>query len=190
MNKERLENARDYFDNITATAYQQFKQSEVTFLIVYSMAAGLYHIAEWVHFHDETKVKAKFGARITSAGELWNVVEQTIADAGFIRDLNNAAKHAKLRFVPQKPKKSDPSTAMHYAANTFIYTSGHGQGESSQRPYGGSREVKMDAGGREVQLEPIATGVFKFWELLIDEFYPTSVPSISVDQKTPPSANS
>lgn len=191
MSKERLENARDYFDNITAAAYRQFMKSEVTFLVVYSMAAGLYHLAEWVYLHDEAKVQAKYGAHIKSAGALWaDVVETSIADAGFIRDLNNAAKHAKLRFDPQKPKKGDPSTAMHHAANTFITSTGWGQGAWDEGPWGGGRQVMMDEAGREVALEPVATAVFNFWEVLIDEFYPKPAPMVVVNSNAPPTANS
>lgn len=191
MSKQRLENARDYFENITEAAYKQFMHAEVNFLVVYSMAAGLYHIGEWICFHDQAKVQAKFGNQITSAGELWaNVVEPSITDAGFIRDLNNAAKHAKLRFDPNKPKKGDPSTNMHHAANTMISMSGFGDGGYGQGTYGGTADVKMDEGGREVSLEPIATAVFKFWEALINEFYPLPVPAIQVDPTARPSSNS
>ncbi|MGE0006104.1 MAG: hypothetical protein AB7S92_10950 [Parvibaculaceae bacterium] len=177
----RLENTRDYFDEITKKAYRQFMDGEVTFLVVYSMANGLYHIAEWICLHDLSRVQAKFGAQIDTAPTLWRqVVEKRIVDAGFIRDLNNAAKHAKLRFDPLKPKKGDPSTGMHHAANTFISIAGYGTGGFGRGPYGkGATEVKMDEGSREVSLEPIATQVFQFWETLVDEFYPKPALTIS-----------
>lgn len=188
MRNDRLENTRDYFENITKPAYQAFTSGEVTFLTIYSLAAGLYHIAEWMWLHDEHKIRQKFGSGIKSAGDLWhNVVEPTLPDAGFIRDLNNAAKHAKLRFDPDKPKKGDPSTTMHYAANTHVEVSGWGEGSYGLGPYGGGKIAKMDEGGREVLLEPIATEVFDFWKALVDEFYPG--PTMTV-QAGFPSANS
>lgn len=189
MRTDRLENTRDYFENITEPAYRAFKSGEVTFLTIYSLAAGLYHIHEWTWLHDEPKVRQKFGAGITSAGDLWHkVVEQNVSDAGFIRDLNNAAKHAKLRFDPARaPQRGGPSTTMHHAANTHVEISGWGEGAYGVGPYGGARVAKMDEGGREVLLEPIATAVFRFWEALVDEFYP--VPPITIEAG-PPSANS
>jgi len=115
LSKQRLENARDYFENVVEPAYRDFIVSEVTFLRVFSLAAGLYHMAEWWWFHEEVKIKAKYGAKISSAGKLWNdVVEQQVSNAGFIRDLNNAAKHVRLRFDPQKPKQGDPSAIFGY----------------------------------------------------------------------------
>lgn len=173
MNKDRLENTRDYFENITKAAYRQFVSGEVTFLVVYSLTTGLYHIGEWMCVHDLAKVQGKFGTAILKSTDLWHqVVEQQVPDAGFIRDLNNAAKHAKLNFPT---KKGGPSTAMHHSANTFIQTTGYGEGAYGEGPYGGSPEVKMEEGGREVQLEPIATAVFRFWEALVEEFYPAPV---------------
>ncbi|WLS11919.1 hypothetical protein Q9314_28235 (plasmid) [Shinella sumterensis] len=186
MNKDRLENTRDYFENITKAAYRQFMAGEVTFLAVYSLATGLYHIGEWMCVHDLAKVQAKFGAGIVKSADLWHqVVEKHVPDAGFIRDLNNAAKHAKLTFPT---KKGGPSTAMHHSANTFIQTTGYGEGGYGEGPYGGGPEVKMDEGGREVQLEPIATAVFHFWEALVEEFYAT--PAAVVVTAGPPTANS
>ncbi|WP_318903234.1 hypothetical protein [Sinorhizobium medicae] len=188
MSKERLENTRDYFENITRPAYEQFKNGKVTFLVVYSMAAGLYHIAEWMCEHDLAKVQAKYGAAITAPGQLWHhVVASNVTDAGFVRDLNNAAKHARLRFAP--PGRGGPSTAMHHSANTFIQTSGYGDGGWGNGPYGGAPEVKMDEGGREVLLEPIATALFHFWETLVDEFYPPA-PTVLTVPAGSPSANS
>lgn len=190
MSKQRLDNSRSYFDEITEKAYRKFMDGEVTFLTVYSMATGLYHIAEWVCLHDLPKVQAKYGIHVDSAAALWHqVVENTIPDAGFIRDLNNAAKHAKLRFDPSKLKKGDPSTGMHYAANTHISMTGWGEGGYGTGPFGGSPEVKMDEGGREVLLEPIATSVFQFWETLVNEFHPKAQATLVVDPTTP-SANS
>lgn len=140
-------------------------------------------------FHEEVNVKAKYGAQISSAGQLWNdVVERQIADAGFIRDLNNAAKHVKLSFNPQKPKRGDPSTSMHFAANTFISTSAYGVGGFGGGGFGGAPEVKMDEGGRVVALEPIATAVFKFWEALVDEFDPVAI--VVAAPPSVPTANS
>lgn len=189
MDKQRLESGRDYFDNIVEPAYQQFMNSKVNFLVVYSMATGLYHIAEWLWVHDEVKLRAKFN--INSSAELWHqIVEPGIPDSGFIRDLNNAAKHAKLKFDPNKPKKSDPSTGMHHSANTSISISGYGEGGYGSGGYGGGPEVKMDEGGREVLLEPIATAVFKFWENLVDEFYPKPPPTLLIDPNAQPVSNS
>jgi hypothetical protein len=190
MSEQRLCNSRDYFDEITEKAYRQFMDGKVTFLTVYSMATGLFHIAEWICLHDLPKVQAKFGTHVDSAAALWHqVVENTIPDAGFIRDLNNAAKHAKLRFDPSKPKKGDPSTGMHHAANTLISIAGWGEGGYGIGPWGGSTDVKMDDGGRKVSLEPIATSVFQFWETLVNEFHPKTQVTLIVDLTTP-SANS
>lgn len=190
MSEQRLDNTRRYFDEITETAYRQFMNGEVTFLVIYSMASGLFHIAEWMCHHDLHKVQAKFGSHIDSPAALWHqVVEKNISDAGFIRDLNNAAKHAKLSFDPTKPGRGGPSTGMHHAANTYISTTGWGEGGYGTGPYGGSTAVKMDEGGREVLLEPIATAVFKFWEMLVDEFYPKKTLVIVLGEETP-SANS
>ena len=137
------------------------------------MSMGLYHICEWVYLHDLSKLQAKYGNQVNSPAAFWHqVVEHKVPGAGFIRDLNNASKHAKLRFDPTNPKKGDPSTGMHHAANTFISTTGWGQGGFGTSLYGGGAQVKMDEGNREVMLEPIATAVFLFWECLMDEFHP------------------
>lgn len=173
MHIQRLDSSRRYFEEITEKSYRQFMRGEVNFLVIYSMAMGLYHICEWICLHDLPKLQAKYGNQVDGPSALWHqVVEQEIPRAGFIRDLNNASKHAKLRFDPTKPKKGDPSTGMHYAANTFISTIGWGQGGFGNAVYGGGAQVKMDEGNHEVLLEPIATDVFLFWERLINEFYP------------------
>ena len=181
MPSERLQSARDYFDNITTPAYQQFKNDRTTFLIVYSMASGLFHLAEWLFFYKEAEVKTKYGQNITSAGALWHqVIEPSVLDAGFVRDLNNAAKHTKLSFNPHKPGKGGPSTTMYYAANTSISTSGWSEGGFSEGPFGGAATAKMDEGGREVLLEPIATAVYDFWKVLIDELDPAPAMTIAI----------
>ena len=150
------------------------------------MAAGLYHIAEWMCEHDLANVQAKFGAAITTPAQFWHqIVMPSVTDAGFVRDLNNAAKHARLRFAA----RGGPSTAMHHSANTFIQTSGYGEEGYGNAPYGGALVVKMDEGGREVLLEPIATALFQFWETLVDEFYPPPPPVLRVPAGAP-SANS
>jgi hypothetical protein len=181
--ERRLTNARDYFDNITAAAYQQFMGNEVTFLTAYSMASGLFHIAEWIWQHDGPKVQAKFGQQIGSHGDLWRYVESLIPDGGLIRDMNNAAKHVKLSFDPNKPTRRDPSTTMYYAANTSISSTAWSDGSFGHATWGGAPEVKLDEGGRQVPLAPIATAVFKFWEDLMDEFHPRPPQTFSVDLK-------
>jgi hypothetical protein len=187
MHKERLQNARDYFDNVTAVAYRQFMQSEVTFLVVHSMAASLFHLAEWVYVHDRAKIQAKYGTQIRYGGELWDkVVGAKVTDADLIRNLATTAKHVKLRFYSNKASKDDPFAGTHQPGRTFISTSPFR--DDGQRTYGGSREVSMDEGGREVQLEPIATAVFKFWETLIDEFYPKTADTNSAGSKAARSA--
>lgn len=190
MSEQRLDNTRRFFDEITEKSYRQFMDGEVSFLVIYAMAYGLYHMADWMGHHDISSVQAKFGIHINNGGALWHeIVEKNIPDAGFIRDLNNSAKHAKLSFDPAKPRKGGPSTGMHHAANTFISMTGWGVGGYGVGPFGGTPEVKMDEGGRVVLLEPIATGVFKFWEALVDEFYPKSHVLISTHSAAP-SANS
>ena len=163
---------------------------EVTFLTIYSMAAGLYHIGEWFCFHDLAKIQTKYGVQIDTPGKLWHyVVEKEVPKAGFIRDLNNAAKHAKLTVNSNPSRRGNPSTNMYYAANTFITSTGFGEGRFGQGNFGGTSEAKMDESGQEIALEPIATEVFDFWEKLVDEFYPVPVTTVSVEQ-THPSANS
>lgn len=190
MSEQRLDNTRRFFDEITEKSYRQFMDGEVTFLIIYAMAYGLYHITDWVFHHDLPKVQAKYGTSINSVGDFWhNIVENNITDAGFIRDLNNSAKHAKLSFNPTKTRAGSPSTGMHHAANTFISMTAWGDGGYGVGPFGGRQEVKMDEGGRVVLLEPIATGVFKYWEGLVNEFYPKTAVVISAHSAAP-SANS
>lgn len=191
MTEQRLENTRDYFDNIVEPAYRQFVDAEVTFLAVYSMAAGLYHIADWFYYHDEAKIRAKFGSQIKSSGNFWHdIVEKQIPDSGFIRDLNNAAKHVELHFDPCKPKRRGPSTTMRHSTNTSISTSAWGEGHYGQGGYGGAPEARMDEAGHKVSLEPIATALFEFWEVLVDEFYPRQALVSAVDSTTPPTSNS
>ena len=176
MHTERLQNARDYFENVTAVAYRQFMQSEVSFLVVHAMAASFFHLAEWVFVHDRAKVQAKYGAQIRYGGELWDkVVKAKITDADLIRDLANTAKHVKLGF----------HSGMHQPGKTFISISP--VPDDGHPSYGASRDVKMGDGEREVQLESVATAVFKFWEALIDEFYP-KVDAVAAGSKVARSA--
>lgn len=67
-----------------------------------------------------------------------------------------------MSFDPSKPKKRDPSTTMYYAANTSISSTGWGEGGFGQGNFGGTPEMKLDEGGRQVGLAPIATAVFTF----------------------------
>jgi len=100
MTIERLENTRDYFKHITQEAYRQFMDGKVTFLVIYSMATGLYHIAEWMWLHDHPKVKEEFGSEIDSAGALWHkVVEREVPGAGLIRDLTTLQNTPSLSFA-------------------------------------------------------------------------------------------
>jgi len=168
----RLSNARDFFAHITEPAYMRFKDGEVTFLIAYSMAAGLYHIAEWVWYHDKVKVIAKFGSTITSSSDLWLLIETKITNAGYIRDFNNAAKHVKLTFDPKKKTKRNPSTGMHYAANTMLTTSAYGEGGFGRGAFGGGPVLTFHDGGQTIFLELVATELFLFWKRLIENFYP------------------
>lgn len=184
MSELRLLNGRDYFDHIVEPAYRQFKNGEVTFLVAYSMAAGLYHIAEWIWYHDEAKVTAKFPG-LSGGGALWAEVEKAVPDAGLIRDMNNAAKHVKLSFDPNKPKKRDPSTTMHYAANSSISTGGFDTTAFDTKAFDSEKHFKLDEGGRTVPLEPIATAVFEFWKKLIDELRPSAPATIASDSGTP-----
>jgi hypothetical protein len=183
MGELRLLDDRDYFDHIAEPAYRQFKDGEVTFLVAYSMAAGLYHIAEWVWYHDEAKVKVKFPG-VTSGGALWEEVEKAVPDAGLIRDMNNAAKHVKLSFDPNKPKKRDPSTTMYYAANSSISTGGFDSASFDAKAFDGEKQFKLDEGGRTIPLEPIATQVFEFWEKLINELRPRASVTITTGSDT------
>src|SRR4051812_6003654 len=118
MHKEPLQNARDYFDSVTAVAYRQFMQSEVSLMVVHAMAASLFHLAEWVYVHDRAKVQAKYGAQIRYGGELWDkVVGAKIADADLIRDLATTAKHVKLSF--SSSTKNAPFGGAHQPGKTF-----------------------------------------------------------------------
>ena len=121
MHQERLQNARDYFENIVAVAYHEFMQSEVTLHCVHAMAASLFHQAEWVFIHNRAQLQAKYGSQMRYGGELWDrVVARKIADADVIRDLTNTAKQVTLSFYAGKPRKGEPSGATHSAANTYI----------------------------------------------------------------------
>ena len=166
MHKQQLQSARDYFDNVTTVAYQEFMQSEVTIAVVSAMAASLFHLAEWIYVHDRSKIQAKYGTDIRYGGELWDrVVMRKIADADLIRDLSNTAKHVNLSFHANRPRMGDTSAATHLAAYTVIST-------SPVSAHGGPLAIEPEKAGAGIPLEPIATAVFEFWRALIDEFYP------------------
>jgi hypothetical protein len=178
MTKEQLLSARDYFDEITTPAYEQFMDTPSTFLSVYTLSYGLYHLSEWLYFYKPTELQAKYGNNITSAGKLWaDVVEKQVPDSGLIRDLNNAAKHVQLKIG-----KAPPSTAMHHSANTHIIFSTTGN-----EPRDGT--VKLHEGARQVLLDTVATDVYEFWKKLVDEFYPVAAPVVTV-ASAGPTANS
>ncbi len=184
MNEQRLSSTRDFFDEITEKSYRRFMEGDVNFLMIYAMAYGLFHLADWVNHYDMPKVKDKFGEHINSGHDLWHeIIEKSITDAGLIRDLNNSAKHVKLEL------KYNPSTSMHYAANTYISMTGWDTASYGVSPNGGLVEVKMAEGGREILLEPVATSVFQFWEELMNEFY-QKPPMVFPAGFTVPSANS
>ena len=173
MHKEQLQNARDYFDNVTTVAYQQFMQSEVTIAVVYSMAASLFHLAEWVYVHDRAKVQAKHRTEIRYGGELWDrVVMRNIPEADLIRDLTNTAKRIKLSFYATKPRAGAPSAGTHLAAYTFIST-------SPIPAHGGPPAIELEKSGTDTPLEPVATAVFEFWRALIEELYPKAAVKVA-----------
>lgn len=165
-----LTSARDYFEEVLKPAYNDFFASPSSFKNAYAMTNSLYHFHEWIWFYQEAALTQKFA--ITKKSDLWHqVVEQQVPDAGLIRDLNNVSKHVELKIG------SNPSTQMHHSANTHIVSTGYGVGGYGVGRYGGNN-VQLDEGGRNVSLDVVATALFGFWHVLIDEVEP--LPTITV----------
>lgn len=170
MTRSQLLTARDYFEEVVTPAYDAFFAGPSSFQAIYAMANALYHLHEWMWHSHKTAIQSKYGVTIKTKGKLWaDVIEANVADAGYIRDLNNVSKHVELSIDPKKPQ---PSTPMHHAANTVITTSGWGQGGYGTGPHGGTSTVKLQSNKRNIPLDPIAKRVYKYWKRMLDEFDP------------------
>lgn len=170
MASAKLTSARDYFDEVLKPSKAQFFRTKSSFKNLYAMTNSLYHFSEWMWHYHGPALTQKFGAAVTSAGSLWaEIVEKQVPDAGLIRDLNNASKHVTLTIKPRN--RGGPSTTMHHSANTEITVSSFDSGAFGEG-FSISSSVVLKEGSRTVLLDPIATGVFEFWEKLIDEMDP------------------
>lgn len=177
-----LDNPRDFFEEVTRPNYNDFFASPSSFRTAFSLSMSLFNINEWLYEYNKADVEAKFGKAFSSAGQLWEEVQNQVPDAKFIRDLSNASKHVKLTIRP--------STSMTHIANTEIQTSTYGGGVKYGQGRYSQPSVVFHDQGNVIYLDDCARKVFAFWEALIDEFYPKPPLTIAMDSNTPPSANS
>lgn len=162
-----LNNARDFFDEVTKPCYDDFFNSPSTFKNAFAMAMSLFNIHEWIFEFDRHRVQRKYKVNFSTAGEFWKNVESIVPEAKFIRDLSNASKHVRLRLKP--------STSMTHIANTQISVTTSGGGAFRTSMYRRSPSVKMEDKNAQIELDVCAQKLFAYWEKLIEELYPTVI---------------
>ena len=64
MTKQQLLSARDYFDEVTRPAYEQYLGNPSSFLNSYSLVNTLFHVSEWLFHYKATELQTKYGATV------------------------------------------------------------------------------------------------------------------------------
>jgi hypothetical protein len=113
---------------------------------------------------DEDGVRAAFTFRdrnnsvrkVGDAKEFANSLEQADANFGLIRSVANAAKHLSL--TDRRPVTG--------AANTYVQSTGYGEGAYGVGPYGGGPRVVLEGPDGNLEFAEIARNVFQMWETL------------------------
>jgi hypothetical protein len=159
----KLDNPRDFFDEITRPNHADFFGSPSSFRTAFALAMSLFNLCEWVFEFNKADVEREFGKTFAKSGDLWQEVEIHVPEAKFIRDFANASKHVKLTIRP--------STSMTHIANTEILSSSNGAGGWGLGRYSAPSVVFHD-GGNKVYFDGCANKLFNFWENLIDKLYP------------------
>lgn len=174
MAKQKILSARDFYEEVTKRAYDNFMASPSSFFSVYALAYGLYHLHEWLWHYKDKEIQAQFGRSIKRKGDFWRkCIEQKVKDAGLIRDLHNAAKHVEIRY--------HPSSAMKHSANTFILVSGVG---ATGGKSGSKQPVVMEEAGRQVSFDKVAFDLMNHMTGLVDTLDPRPTVRVSTGRPT------
>lgn len=177
----KLENPRDFFEEITRPNNVEFFGAPSSFRTAFALAMSLFNLHEWVFEFNKADVEREFGKAFAKSGDLWKEVETQVPEAKFIRDFSNASKHVRLTIRP--------STSMTHIANTEIQIIGYGEGGYGQGRYSAASVVFQDS-GNIIYFDECANKLFDFWENLIDKLYPPAAISHVAEFGSPPSANS
>lgn len=161
----KLENPRDFFDEIALPNRTDFFNSPSSFKTAFALAMSLFNLHEWVFEFNKADVEVEFGKVFAKPGDLWQEVERQVPEAKFIRDFSNASKHVKLTI--------QPSTSMTHITNTEIQTVGYGEGGYGQGRYS-APSVLFHDGSNKIYFDDCANKLFDFWEILINKLYPTT----------------
>jgi hypothetical protein len=173
----KLNNPRDFFEEITKPFFHDFFSQNSTFKNAFGLAMSLFNIHEWVFEFDKAKIETKYNQTFSGPGSFWKKVESLVPEAKYIRDLSNASKHVRLTIRP--------STSMTHIANTSISISGWGNAGFDATRYGSQPTVTMADGTLDVSLDECAKKVFSYWETLIEELYPTPPVSLTIVSGSP-----
>ena len=164
---EQFRTASDFWTKMVVPDYNEHRASNADLRSALHAAISLFHMADWVFHSYEPTVKAKFtfsdksgcARPVSTPEEFATSLEQACDDFGRIRGIANAAKHLQLRPSGIRPVQNAPSNA----ANTFVQTTGYGEGGYGQGPYGGSPRVMLE-GSQDMDFSQIAEAVYRMWE--------------------------
>jgi len=154
----KLDSSKAFFDEVLALNFREFMNTSSSFSTAINMASSLFHMHEWVYSLDKAAAEKALNTTFSAKHEVWKYVEANVSQAGYIRDVANAAKHVVLT--------KRPSTSMTHIANTAVVSVGWGEGGYGQGRYS-APSVMMEEGTGQVSLDTCAKAVFGFWEDLV-----------------------
>lgn len=160
-----LSSAEDYFLSVVMPNHRAFFNAPSNFASAFNLATTLYHFHEWLFEQYKSELETHFGTTFSSKGKLWQAVEQTNSNFGYIRDVTNASKHVTIGGA----RHAQPSTGMTHIANTHIVSAAFGQGCYGQGRYGGGPNVVFEDAGKQISFDECASQLFAYWKSLLEK---------------------
>jgi hypothetical protein len=157
---EILDSPARYYAEVLKPGYDEFVASPSSFRTAFNLASSLFHFHEWLYEYCRAKLETHFGKVLKTPAAFWATVEATNQRLGFIRDLANASKHARLT--------KRPSTSMNHAANIYIRIGIFQRGAFDPRVFDTVGMVMQD-GAAEISFDACATELFNYWTRLMND---------------------
>jgi hypothetical protein len=108
MGRTKVETAKD-FKALVDEDYVAYKAKPLDLRFAYHLALGLFHLRDWTFFQYSGGPRWPYKKKLEKYQE---ALEGQLSEFGYMRDLANSVKHAKLN------PKWKPSTQMVGLANT------------------------------------------------------------------------
>lgn len=143
--RSTLSKAIDFFEQIVRPDTQEFFNNPSTLRNAVHLSNSLYHFHEWMFVDYKNEAAIRFDAEISKPADLWSHAQDVDIRFGYIRDVANASKHVTI--------DRKPSTGMKHISNTFIETTGWGEGRRGQAKWGGAPMIVMIDGQQAISFD-------------------------------------